>query len=210
MGIHTGRCMCPVNYTEDMFNEFKQRAANEVGKWTLMRFKDSDLLPEREHFKDLYPFRVPIETGSTLGCPRRTNVCCGGCVRKCDSRCIQDMYTKLNMLYESEKLRTVKPSYLMQLIQSTLTDPELTYKRLMDFFNDLQRGGLLYELNYTPQTQIEYVSETSGRAFKKVNKQTGDVAILYWPESGLCPYCVPNVTAVARYARRPKKNGSID
>lgn len=210
MGIHTGRCMCPVNYTEDMFNEFKQRAANEVGKWTLLRFKDSDLFPEREHYKDLYPFRVPISEGSTLGCPRRTNVCCGGCVRKCDSRCVQDMYTKLNMLYESEKRKTTKPSYLMQLIQSTLTDPELTYKKLMDFFNDLQRGGLLYELNYTPQTQIEYISETSGRAFKKVNKQTGDVAILYWPESGLCPYCVPNVTAVARYARRPKKNGSID
>ena len=226
MGIHTGRCMCPVNYTEDMFNEFKQKAAAEVGKWTLLRFKDPDLFPEREHFKDLYPFRVPMEEGSTLGCPRRANVCCGGCVRKCDSRCVQDMYTKLNILYESEwqkaeyiqvkhptesSIRAYKrPTYLMQLIDKTLTDPELTYKKLMDFFNDLQRGGLLYELNYTPQTLYEYVSETSGRAFKKVNKQTGDVAILYWPESGLCPYCVPNVTAVARYARRPKKNGSID
>lgn len=211
MGVHTGRCICPVNYTEDMFNEFKQRASNEIGKWTLLRFKDADLFPEREHYKDLYPFRVPMAKGSTLGCPRRTNVCCGGCIRKCDSRCVQDMYTKLNMLYETEARKSKdKPSYLMQLIQSTLSDPELTYKKLMDFFNDLQRGGLVYELNYTPQTQIDYVSETSGRAFKKVNKQTGDVAVMYWPESGLCPYCVPNVTAQARYARRPKKDGSVD
>ena len=210
MGAHTGRCNCPVNYTEDMFNEFKQRAAAEMGEWTLMRFKDADLLPEREHFKDLYPFRVPIAPGYSIGCPRRTTVCCGTCERKCDARCVQDMYTKLNMLYASERRRCEKPSYLMQLIQSTLTDPELTYKKLMDFFNDLQKERLVYELNYTPQTQIEHISEVCGRAYKKVNKQTGDIAIMYWPESGLCPYCVPNITAQARYARRPKKDGSVD
>lgn len=198
------RCTCEVCYTQESFKEFTRIASNEVGTWTLLRLKDPEWLEQAKHLEEILPFRP----ASISACKFKMMYCCGSCFRNCSYRCVQDIYTKLNLMYAAE---VQKKSALANIIFATLSNPDVTYSQLIKLFNDIvfSRRDEPYVLDYTPQYVYTHLGK-DGRKFKKVNKQTGELLIRPWPETGLCPYCQPNYTIQSRYYRRPRKDGGTD
>ncbi|MGN1229200.1 MAG: hypothetical protein ACI4T5_06035 [Prevotella sp.] len=53
-----------------------------------------------------------------------------------------------------------------------------------------------YKLDYAARVEID---PDTGR--RMCNPDTGELVIAEWPKTGLCPYCLPNVTIDGRTAR---------
>lgn len=60
-----------------------------------------------------------------------------------------------------------------------------------------QTGERLGVNDYSPAVRID---PSTGR--RMVDKTTGEIKLVDWPKSGLCPYCLPRVTVDARFLRR--------
>ena len=54
-----------------------------------------------------------------------------------------------------------------------------------------------YKMNYAPSVEIDF---TTGK--RKCDPVTGELSILAWPKSGLCPFCLPSVTVDGRVRRK--------
>ena len=60
-----------------------------------------------------------------------------------------------------------------------------------------------YKIDYAPKVDVD---PATGR--RKCDPTTGELCILPWPKTGLCPYCLPDVTVDGRVARR--RLGQVD
>ena len=64
------------------------------------------------------------------------------------------------------------------------------------------------QLDYSPQMEYEEHFDFKKGEWKirpKVDPETGDILFLRWPKSGVCPYCLPKVTALPSRIRKEKK-----
>ena len=62
---------------------------------------------------------------------------------------------------------------------------------------DLNNSTHPYRNDYGPEVAID---PSTGR--RMVNPITGQIQLVEWPESGLCPFCLPNVTIDRHYVKK--------
>lgn len=162
----------------------------------------------REFFHDSQiPFRW-------RGCPYGHMVCCGSCTHKCTQRCPQDVLMRAYMICahifnaptESDKTqRLSKASTAAQMLYSELTSNNPKYFIVAETINELIMSGSTgpvkgevyerkdnpYRHDYAPIIEHETIPGTPEATRKKVDVETGEVAVMHWPRSGLCPFCLP-------------------
>lgn len=210
-----GFCICP-KCDPKTYDSLLEIYLNDP-EWNLLRLQD--MYKGGNSLEDIFqvvPFRKQL-------C-NRTHKCCGICTRRCHQRCAQDCLNRLYMwrkTYEStpadqrdklplnirmiavQKFETLYDlSWSVSEIISANTN--LTLRSYMDAQN-INFINNPYRIDYAP---IKMLDPLTGKVL--VEDQTGVVQYYKWPQSGLCPYCLPNVTiykgVVNRANRRKASN----
>jgi hypothetical protein len=158
-------------------------------------------------------------------CPRGQTICCGTCTYVCSERCGLDIAIRIQirlmtMKADQKRLELTMPhrqeSALNRSIRLLVESPTSTASQFNALINQLISGYWNVEnrrelrmngnyenpnkLNYSPRLEYE-AHPKSGKPRIKANPDTGEVVVLTWPNSGLCPFCLP--TNSARH-RMPK------
>lgn len=158
-------------------------------------------------------------------CPRGQTICCGTCTYVCSERCGLDIAIRIQirlmtMKADQKRLELTMPhrqeSALNKSIRLLVESPTSTASQFNALINQLISGYWNAEnrrelrmngnyenpnkLNYSPRLEYE-AHPKSGKPRIKANPDTGEVVVLTWPNSGLCPFCLP--TNSARH-RMPK------
>lgn len=174
--------------------------------------RNAQLLLEPSQLNCKLPRRElePGEAGSPLlyraaGCNRARRCCCT-CTKLCVHRCLHDCFVRL-WLWKREldslgivtmrlvsaaspyfatqcAVLNVYTSYrqLSQVISSTVSARMNTYIREAQ-----ARGGTnLNAMDYSMQLKLN----AKGKPI--ADSDTGKLEVLYWPQSGLCPFCLPD------------------
>lgn len=141
-------------------------------------------------------------------CPR-TSKCCAECTRRCPYRCIQDCLNRMYMWRHGFKDNPNVPKSLQLMVQQRFETAEdlamavgeilsvSTNPQLRNYIesNHISSRNHPYKMNY----EQDYKYDERGR--RVVNKDTGELHLRTWPETGLCPYCIPKVTIDRRYRK---------
>jgi hypothetical protein len=171
-------------------------------KWNLMRIQpQGDIFESRLALRQQIPFRV--ETCTT--CPM---LCCGQCGKPCPHRCVQYMLHRTWSICSGVNENSPKD---LQEFKKMAYLPGMTFHHLSELFSQFlttDHNRRLKEYPEHPYTQdyapaFKYTDlVVAGRLKRAVDPETGVVEIYEWPESGLCPYCLPYVSATLSMAQR--------
>lgn len=145
----------------------------------------------------------------------RSMRCCGVCTRRCRHRCIQDCLHRLFMWKKMVDNTPEESQHLIPLnIRLAVRQHFESHEQLSWVVGDIlsqstnselkeymKSEGLRpeenpHKIDYSPQVEFDTLS---GK--RMVDVHSGELRIIPWPESGLCPYCLPNVTVDGRTAR---------
>lgn len=97
----------------------------------------------------------------------------------------------LGVRYLYEEWISEEPSYLRIQAQVTeLIDPKQNKELRKIIEEEYHNEDTPERQDYAPAIEFEY-DERTGTTRKKVDVNTGVVAYLEWPLSGLCPFCLP-------------------
>ena len=142
--------------------------------------------------------------------------CCGGCtVVGCPRRCPQDVVYRAylmcgNILWasgEEAKAQRFEQSPLpARMMYLELTSEHPRYFAVKAMVDESLRADS--QLDYSPQMEYEEHFDSKKGEWMirpKVDPETGDILFLRWPKSGVCPYCLPKVTALPSRIRKEKK-----
>ena len=193
-------CICPT-LPETEYEGLVKALLNSHGieEWNLLTLKD---IYSSGNSLEGIPFRKHA-------CPR-TRKCCAECTRRCPYRCVQDCLNRMYMWRQSFNQPTSKVPEALKLmvnqkfetaedlatavgeILSVSTNPQL--KRYIES-NHISSRTHPYKLDY----EQDYRYDERGR--RVVNKTTGELSLNNWPESGLCPYCIPTNMIDRRYIK---------
>lgn len=159
----------------------------------------------------------PGEAGSPLlyraaGCNRARRCCCT-CTKLCAHRCLHDCFVRLWLWkreLDSLGIVTMQPSVAGQHLvsaaspyfatQCAVLNVYTSYKQLSQvigstvsarmntYIREAQaRGGTnLNAMDYSMQLKLN----AKGKPI--ADPDTGKLEVLYWPQSGLCPFCLPD------------------
>lgn len=159
----------------------------------------------------------PGEAGSPLlyraaGCNRARRCCCT-CTKLCAHRCLHDCFVRLWLWkreLDSLGIVTMQPSVADQKLvsaaspyfatQCAVLNVYTSYKQLSQvigstvsarmntYIREAQaRGGTnLNSMDYSMQLKLN----AKGKPI--ADPETGKLEVLYWPQSGLCPFCLPD------------------
>lgn len=205
-------CNCPV-VGIDGVEDPKQKALvatflKSLGEqeWSLLSLADmaragNDLAT----ISEIVPFR-----GGPCARSRR---CCGMCTRQCYHRCVQDC---LHRLYMWKKLVASSPADVVPLnirliaTQKFYDHAQLSWvvgdilsrntnSKLKEYMDNasLRTEENPYKIDYSPQVELD---PRTGR--RRCDPISGELCIMHWPRSGLCPYCLPNVVVDRRVLRK--------
>ena len=181
----------------------------------------------RELFQNSHvPFRYQ-------GCPRNMLRCCGCCTRVCNKRCPQDVlnraYLACAFVLENPTPENLQRAELpVRMLYAELTSETPRYFAIAAMVTELLSPHLNkqlertmeevygnednpYKFDYAAAIEYEeYVHKRPDgleeiRLRKKADPETGNVSVLYWPRSGMCPYCLPTGLVVAPRTKRSKK-----
>lgn len=203
--------ICIFNCEDD--KSFKEKAEAVIPQlvstgWDFLTLKETYKNNSLEEITATIPFR----NNKCVKSPR----CCGDCSQRCPNRCLQDCLHRLHtwkMMVEStpEELRNEIPLGIRMAVKQKFTSPEtlsmVVGEIISSFYNPqvkeyLQQAGLKpdqnpYKMDYGPKVAID---PSTGR--RMVEPETGRIKLLDWPQSGLCPYCLPKVTVDRRYTTK--------
>ena len=139
--------------------------------------------------------------------------CCGGCtVVGCPRRCPQDVIYRAylmcgNILWaQSEEAKAQRSPLPARMMYLELTSEHPRYFAVKAMVDESLRADS--QLDYSPQMEYEEHFDSKKGEWKirpKVDPETGDILFLRWPKSGVCPYCLPKVTALPSRIRKEKK-----
>lgn len=165
----------------------------------------------REFFLNSHvPFRYQ-------GCVHAGLTCCGTCVKQCSRRCPQDVLNRAfifcaPILYASDKEEAYEcastwakylykeliapiPRYMaIEAMVREVIDPKNSSERV-PMLNELDKGS--HRLDYSPRIETTVTNVIRhGKLLRnvvryKVNPENGELFIVEWPKSGLCPFCLP-------------------
>ena len=182
--------------------------------------RNAQRLLESEHRPKRELELVEAETGSPLlyravGCNRARKCCCT-CTRLCAHRCLHDCFVRL-WLWKREldslgiatsradehdqagqKLVSAASPYFAT--QCAVLNVYTSYKQLSQVIGSTisarmnthiqearARGGInLNSMDYSMQLKLN----AKGKPI--ADPETGRLEVLYWPQSGLCPFCLPD------------------
>lgn len=180
--------------------------------WNLMSLTDmADAGNTLADIEQVVPFRG--------GQCARTRRCCGDCVRQCYYRCVQDCLHRLwvwkQMVDSAPEAERDKIPLAVRLIVNQKFESHqqlswcvgeiLSRKTNAQLKAYMEHAGLNnsthpYRNDYGPTVELD---PATGR--RMVNPTTGEIKLLKWPKSGLCPYCLPNVTIDRHYIKKEVK-----
>lgn len=201
------RCICPKVSPEEYSKLEKMWVGDKT--WELLDLQNMYLAGNSlQDIIKIVPFRNQECT--------RTNRCCGVCTRKCHSRCIQDCLNRLSMWRKlvastsEENLQNIPLAIRLIVTQDFETLYDLSWcvgeiisrntnATLSKYMSEHQMypAENPYKLDYS--IQYDYDLATGQR---QVEPASGKIKLLDWPQSGLCPFCLPNVTIDRRSYRR--------
>lgn len=169
----------------------------------------------REYFLESHvPFRYE-------GCPRGSLTCCCSCTRLCNHRCPQDVmhraYLFCGNIIEARTEAEMRERYLrsstaVQLLFQEMISESPRYQAIAAMVTEMctpvfnkqleqyikEHGtNSPYKIDYAPVIVMEeeFVTRPNGyvetRWKRKVDPATGNVVIVSWPGSGMCPFCLP-------------------
>lgn len=159
----------------------------------------------------------PGEAGSPLlyravGCNQARRCCCT-CTKLCVHRCLHDCFMRLWLWkreLDSLSIVTMQPSAAGQYLvsaaspyfatQCAVLNVYTSYKQLSQIISSTisarmnthvrearDRGGTnLNAMDYSMQLKLN----AKGKPI--ADPETGRLEVLYWPQSGLCPFCLPD------------------
>lgn len=181
---------------------------------------------EGQHIYDIREFfhdsKIPFRW---YGCPKNSLGCCGSCTTPCRNRCPQDVLTRAYLLcayiYNNPE-RFNEASTIAQIMYMELTSDTPRYFAIMEMVRDHIKSGSAgpvdgeiyvpksnpYTCDYAPVIEYETIPGTFGEMRKKVDVETGEVAVMYWPNSGLCPFCLPIGLTNRRRVKRSLRDTS--
>ena len=149
-------------------------------------------------------------------CESAFTSCCGGCtIVGCPRRCPQDVIYRAylmcgNILWasgEEAKAQRFEQSPLpARMMYLELTSEHPRYFAVKAMVDESLRADS--QLDYSPQMEYEEHFDSKKGEWMirpKVDPETGDILFLRWPKSGVCPYCLPKVTALPSRIRKEKK-----
>ena len=149
-------------------------------------------------------------------CESAFTSCCGGCtIVGCPRRCPQDVVYRAylmcgNILWasgEEAKAQRFEQSLLpARMMYLELTSEHPRYFAVKAMVDESLRADS--QLDYSPQMEYEEHFDSKKGEWQirpKVDPETGDILFLRWPKSGVCPYCLPKVTALPSRIRKEKK-----
>jgi hypothetical protein len=134
--------------------------------------------------------------------------CCGGCTRRnCSVRCPQDVINRAyllcgNILWATEdekEQRYQEAPFKVKMIYKELTSDQPRYFAIDSMVRECLTTDA--QLDYSPQKVYEeyYDSKRNKWGIRpRVNPDTGELLLLHWPRSGMCPFCLPVVLADMR------------
>lgn len=198
-----GNCCCGIITSVDP-QPFFAKCAKKPGTWSLFSLQDmvkplDDIHSIRARLVNEIPFR-------NRPCPHYFLTCCGSCTKVCNNRCIQDIIHRVHMMYNSGQ-----QSYPYQLLRKIAGDPSTTYKQYLASVTEIINPKTNTELKQFDENphKLEYApmykgatSKKSGLFKKQYDDITGQVNLYEWPESGLCPYCLPKVLVNKRKVKQ--------
>ena len=195
------RCICP-KVSRKEYSELEKMWVGDK-TWDLLKLQD--MYHAGNSIEDIIKV-VPFRNDECT----RTTRCCGVCTRKCHSRCIQDCLNRLSMwrkfaastpqenvplairLIVTQDFETLYDlSWCVGEIISQNTNAKL-HKYMSE--HEMYPAENPYKLDYS--IQYDYDPATGKR---RVEPMTGRIKLLDWPQSGLCPFCLPNVTLDRRW-----------
>lgn len=159
----------------------------------------------------------PGEAGSPLlyraaGCNRARRCCCT-CTKLCTHRCLHDCFMRLWLWkreLDSLGIVTMQPSVAGQKLVSAASPYFATQCAVLNVYTSYRQ--LSQVIGSTVSARMNtYVREAQARGGTNLNAmdysmqlklnakgkpiadpETGRLEVLYWPQSGLCPFCLPD------------------
>lgn len=183
--------------------------------WSLLNLSD---MVEAGNDLQTISEAVPFRGGPCA----RSMRCCGVCTRQCKQRCVQDCLHRLYMWHqlvestpstEREKIplniglivtqKFDSHEHLSWVVGEILS--QNTNSNLKEYMKNesLRPEGNPYKIDYAPQVEVD---PSTGR--RLCDLDTGELAIAAWPRTGLCPYCLPDVTIDGRIARASQRRAA--
>lgn len=159
----------------------------------------------------------PGEAGSPLlyravGCNQARKCCCT-CTKLCAHRCLHDCFVRLWLWkreLDSLGIVTLQPSVAGQKLVSAASPYFATQCAVLNVYTSYRQ--LSQVIGSTVSARMNtYVREAQARGGTNLNAmdysmqlklnakgkpiadpETGKLEVLYWPQSGLCPFCLPD------------------
>lgn len=159
----------------------------------------------------------PGEAGSPLlyraaGCNRARRCCCT-CTKLCAHRCLHDCFVRLWLWkreLDSLGIVTMQPSVAGQKLVSAASPYFATQCAVLNVYTSYRQ--LSQVIGSTVSARVNtYIREAQARGGTNLNAmdysmqlklnakgkpiadpETGRLEVLYWPQSGLCPFCLPD------------------
>lgn len=159
----------------------------------------------------------PGEAGSPLlyravGCNQARKCCCT-CTKLCAHRCLHDCFMRLWLWkreLDSLGIVTLQPSVAGQKLVSAASPYFATQCAVLNVYTSYRQ--LSQVIGSTVSARMNtYVREAQARGGTNLNAmdysmqlklnakgkpiadpETGKLEVLYWPQSGLCPFCLPD------------------
>ena len=199
-------CNCPVvgiDGIED--SKQKQRVASflnglggDVTQWSLLSLTDlARAGNDVQTISDTIPFRG--------GPCSRSIRCCGMCSRQCYTRCVQDclhrlfMWRKLVESTPSTERENLPLSFRLIVNQKFESHSQMSWcvgeilsRKTNSILKEYMKNASLrpeenpYKIDYAPQVEVD---PNTGK--RKCDPLTGELCIMEWPRTGLCPFCIP-------------------
>lgn len=116
----------------------------------------------------------------------------------------------VQLLYQ--EMSSESPRYLAIAAMVTEVCTPIFNKQLEQYIKDTRGEDSPYKIDYAPVIVMEEEHITRPNGFvevrwrKKVDPATGNVLIIEWPRSGICPFCLPTRLVDRRRAGNVKKS----
>lgn len=199
-----------LEHKEDDWEEIQRIKTLTGGLPLLKNMRDHPFVQANK--EDITTVRIGLDTIVPFrlkNCPQGPLTCCGMCTRMCPYRCVQDVLNKISTYAYSVYVGLVsreEASAKERVCFDLLMNPETAYSTLCKASDDL----------YYAETQsktlnpkgMDYAPTINRRDY---DKETGEIPYVDWPDSGLCPYCVPPTTTirVSKSSRERRREAAI-
>ena len=219
-------------FTEERLDQFVKEPAIQLRNLPRTYAHVLDGMSAYDIREMFYESDVPFKVEP---CVRGNITCCGTCMTQCYHRCPQDVlyraYLICGYLLDSPEdafqERWENSSFAARMLYKELTSSSPSYKRVMysvrEYISRVRNKELKMrirtegmtdnpnKMSYAPTFayEVRRIKLPNGdydvRYIPKADPNTGELAMLHWPASGVCPYCIPYGTVDRNRIKGPNR-----